>query len=121
MVISIAKSAPINTTYRKFLQCIFGLSFIISLISRKFVLYNCNRCGKLIGDHNYTVHIIRHAFDDMKCYESENVIESFMTKETESQIATAVISSAAVRSPSWILVHFPKSICPYFSHIQHQL
>jgi hypothetical protein len=37
--------------------------------------YNCNRCGKLIGDHNYTVHIIRHAFDDMKDYKSENVIK----------------------------------------------
>jgi hypothetical protein len=39
------------------------------------VRYACNRCGKLIGDHNYTVHIIRHAFDDMKGYESENVIK----------------------------------------------
>ena len=24
----------------------------------------CNTCGKLIGDNNYSVHIIRHAFDD---------------------------------------------------------
>jgi len=31
------------------------------------------RCGKLIGGHNYTVHIIRHTFADMKDYESENV------------------------------------------------
>ena len=45
------------------------------MISTKFVRYTCNRCGKLIGDHNYTVHIIRHAFDDMKGYESENVIK----------------------------------------------
>jgi hypothetical protein len=29
----------------------------------------------VLGDHNYTVHIIRHAFDDMKGYESENVIK----------------------------------------------
>jgi hypothetical protein len=65
------------------------------------VRYNCNRCGELIGDHNYTVHIIRHAFDDMKCYESENILEGpFMTKETESQTAKALISSAAVRSSS---------------------
>jgi hypothetical protein len=28
-------------------------------------VYACNRCGKKIGDHNYTVHILRHAFDDM--------------------------------------------------------
>ena len=27
-------------------------------------------------DHNYTVHIIRHAFEDMKGYESVNIIKS---------------------------------------------
>ena len=26
----------------------------------------CNRCGEKIGDHNYTAHIIRHAFQDME-------------------------------------------------------
>ncbi|MGA9150790.1 MAG: hypothetical protein WBZ36_09440 [Candidatus Nitrosopolaris sp.] len=45
------------------------------MISSNFVQYACNRCGKLIGDQNYTIHIIRHAFDDMKSYESENVIK----------------------------------------------
>jgi hypothetical protein len=28
--------------------------------------FACNRCGKMIGDHDYTVHIIRHAFGDME-------------------------------------------------------
>jgi hypothetical protein len=28
--------------------------------------FACNRCGKKIGDHDYTVHIIRHAFQDME-------------------------------------------------------
>jgi hypothetical protein len=39
--------------------------------------------GKLIGDH-----IIRHAFDDMKGYESENIIKSeFMIKEIDAEIS----------------------------------
>jgi hypothetical protein len=28
--------------------------------------YACNRCGEKIEDHNYTAHIIRHAFQDME-------------------------------------------------------
>ena len=36
---------------------------------------DASQLKELIGDHNYTVHIIRHAFDDMKGYESENVIK----------------------------------------------
>jgi hypothetical protein len=28
--------------------------------------YACNRCGEKIGEHNYTAHIIRHAFQDME-------------------------------------------------------
>ena len=36
----------------------------MSVTSKKFVRHVYNRCGKLIGDNNYTVHIIRHAFDD---------------------------------------------------------
>ena len=28
--------------------------------------YACNRCGEKIRDHNYTAHIIRHAFQDME-------------------------------------------------------
>jgi hypothetical protein len=28
--------------------------------------YVCNRCGEKIADHNYTSHIIRHAFQDME-------------------------------------------------------
>lgn len=45
-------------------QKIFLVSFCMSLTSKKLMQYACNRCGKLIGDNNYTVHIIRHAFDD---------------------------------------------------------
>jgi hypothetical protein len=65
------ESSPIDTTYGKILQCADLSSFIISYKLQN-VRYNCNRCGKPTGDHNYTVHIIRHAFDDMKGYESEN-------------------------------------------------
>ena len=36
----------------------------MSPTSKKLERYACNRCGKLIGDNNYTVHIIWHAFDD---------------------------------------------------------
>jgi hypothetical protein len=32
-------------------------------------------CKLAAGDHNYTVHIIRHAFEDMKGYEFENIIK----------------------------------------------
>jgi hypothetical protein len=40
----------------------------MSLISKKLMrhAYACNRCGEKIGDHNYTDHIIRHAFQDME-------------------------------------------------------
>jgi hypothetical protein len=36
----------------------------MSVTSKKFVRHACNRCGKLIGDNDHNVHIIRHAFDD---------------------------------------------------------
>ena len=45
-------------------QKIFLVSFSTSPTSKKLVRYGCNRCGKLIGDNNYTVHIIRDVFDD---------------------------------------------------------
>ena len=45
-------------------QKIFLVSFSTSPTSKKLVRDACNRCGKLIGDNNYTVHIIRHVFDD---------------------------------------------------------
>jgi hypothetical protein len=38
--------------------------------------YACNRCGKKIGDHNYTVHIIRHAFQDMEKSSLINMVKS---------------------------------------------
>jgi DNA-directed RNA polymerase subunit RPC12/RpoP len=40
----------------------------MSLISKKLMrhAYACSRCGEKIGDHNYTAHIIRHAFQDME-------------------------------------------------------
>jgi hypothetical protein len=37
----------------------------------------CNRCGKKIGEHNYTVHIVRHAFE----IELVQIITSEMEKE----------------------------------------
>jgi len=48
---------------------IFLITFCISSTSKTVVrhaTYACNSCGKKIGDRNYTVHIIRHAFDDME-------------------------------------------------------
>jgi hypothetical protein len=39
-------------------------------------VYACNRCGEKIGDHNYTVHIIRHAFQDMEKSSLINVVKS---------------------------------------------
>lgn len=38
-------------------QTIFLVSFCMSPTSKKLVRYACNRCGKLMGDNNYTVHI----------------------------------------------------------------
>ena len=40
----------------------------MSLISKKLMRHAnaCSRCGEKIGDHNYTAHIIRHAFEDME-------------------------------------------------------
>jgi hypothetical protein len=40
----------------------------MSLISKKLMrhAYACSRCGEKIGHHNYTAHIIRHAFEDME-------------------------------------------------------
>jgi hypothetical protein len=36
------------------------------VLVQKICVVPCNRCGKKIGDDNYTVHLIRYAFDDIR-------------------------------------------------------
>jgi hypothetical protein len=50
----------------------------MNLISKRLMrhVYACNRCGEKIGDHNYTIHIIRHAFQDMEKSSLIHVIKS---------------------------------------------
>ena len=40
------------------------LAIFMRLLHLQDMSYTCNRCGKVVGDHDYTTHVIKHAFQD---------------------------------------------------------
>ena len=61
--------------YTQYMLCY--ISYLVAIVLATILRLDEKSCPYAsVRDHNYTVHIIRHAFEDMKGYESGNIIKS---------------------------------------------